>query len=89
MRLSALRNAEGWQLYHDNNCRDALLCVYLLQELLSKEKQKLTKKYFRFMSTPILTPLVTDKLVAEITEASNEKLPPFTIGIEEEFQVRS
>lgn len=39
------------------------------------------------MSTPILTPLVTDKLVAEITEASNEKLPPFTIGIEEEFQV--
>ena len=39
------------------------------------------------MSSPILTPLVTDKLVEEISEAGQLKLPPFTLGIEEEFQV--
>ena len=39
------------------------------------------------MSEPILTPLVTDKPVKEITVQDQLNLPPFTIGIEEEFQV--
>src|SRR5688572_31799525 len=39
------------------------------------------------MSEPILTPLVTDKPVKEVTTLDQSNLPPFTIGIEEEFQV--
>src|SRR5688572_22796125 len=39
------------------------------------------------MSEPILTPLVTDKPVKEATTYDQLNLPPFTIGIEEEFQV--
>lgn len=41
------------------------------------------------MAEPILTPLVTDKPVKEATGTVYDQLnlPPFTIGIEEEFQV--
>jgi len=39
------------------------------------------------MTEPILTPLVTDKPVKEVTALDQLNLPPFTIGIEEEFQV--
>ncbi len=39
------------------------------------------------MSEPILTPLVTDKPVKEASVQNQLNLPPFTIGIEEEFQV--
>lgn len=39
------------------------------------------------MSEPILTPLVTNKPVIEATEQNQINLPPFTLGIEEEFQV--
>ncbi len=39
------------------------------------------------MSEPILTPLVTDKPIKEATSMDQLNLPPFTLGIEEEFQV--
>ncbi len=39
------------------------------------------------MSEPILTPLVKNKPVLEATEQNQLNLPPFTLGIEEEFQV--
>ncbi len=39
------------------------------------------------MHEPILTPLVTDKPIKEATAMDQLNLPPFTIGIEEEFQV--
>lgn len=39
------------------------------------------------MSEPILTPLVTDTPIKEFTAMDQLNLPPFTIGIEEEFQV--
>jgi glutamate---cysteine ligase / carboxylate-amine ligase len=39
------------------------------------------------MSSPILTPLVTNKPVQEVSVQSQLNLPPFTLGIEEEFQV--
>lgn len=39
------------------------------------------------MTSPILTPLVTDKPIKEVTAQNQLNLPPFTLGIEEEFQV--
>jgi len=39
------------------------------------------------MSEPILKPLVTDKPIIEATAQNQINLPPFTLGIEEEFQV--
>jgi carboxylate-amine ligase len=39
------------------------------------------------MNNPILAPLVTDKPVQEVSAQNQLNLPPFTIGIEEEFQV--